>query len=851
MLNRPRHNSRANAVGVGAHHVQTLVAGAVLVVLGVIALTSWMLWDAHRAAWESAVRSQENVATAFEQDIARNLETYDLSLQAAIEGLRLDYIWKVSPAERHLILFDRAASAKHLGAILVLDERGNPLADSRDADTGINLGDRDYFLVHRDNPDVGLYISAPFRSRLTGQWSIGLSRRLNKPDGSFAGVVVGTLRLGFFRDLFDSVDLSPDVRIGLFQPDRRMVIGRPFAEANIGRDFSVAPLWRAYARSHQGVFEDASALDSIRRLFVYRQIGNYPLVLSVGVGTETIFAEWRQKAILVGLAIAVLIAVATVLGVRFLSELRRRDRAEREARESEHRYRLLADNSTDTIIRLDLSGVRRYVSPACRALLGFEPEEMLDIPLLAHVHPDDRPEAERALAALRAGAESVIVPGRLRHKDGHYVWVEGSMRLITDPGTREREIVSVVRDISARKSWEEELMRAKSEAETANHAKSDFLASMSHELRTPLNAVIGFSELLLLGNGGISAQQRDYVNHILQSGRHLLSLINEVLDLARIESGHIALSNETVALEPLLAEFAATLEPLASSKRVSITIDPLPRDCPAVKADRARLLQVLLNLGSNAVKYNHAGGWARISVSKALGNHVRITVTDGGKGIPADRQAEVFQPFNRLGAEWSGVEGTGVGLAITRKLVELMAGEISFESRVGEGTRFRVDLPQADTGAAQAATITGGDAADREGAALFPRRSLTVLYIEDNRASALLMRQIIATMPDARCLIATTGSEGVELAASHRPDLIIVDIHLPDITGYEVLQRLRANPDTAGIPLLALSANAMPADMQRGKSAGFYDYLTKPFAVTELINAIQGAKASTKASAAR
>ncbi|MBV8651832.1 MAG: PAS domain S-box protein, partial [Alphaproteobacteria bacterium] len=404
--------------------ITLLVAGAASVAVGVAALTAGILWDAHRLVWEHAVRSSQNLGVAFEQAIKRNIQIYDLSLQAAIEALKQPALWSMTPEERNLLLFDRAATAEHLGGMYVLDETGEIVFDSRSsvARRG-NFGDRDFFAYLRGHRDAGLYISHPFFARFDRKWSIAIARRLEHPDGSFAGVVVGSLRLSFFQDMFDAVDPGEDSGIALARTDDwTLLVRKPFNESEIGMDLSGGSLSRHFVTATTGVYEDVSLVDGMARLFIYRKVGDLPLVVTVLLSEDAVFAEWRHKAFSAGLAVSGLTALAGLLGWRFLVELQRRSAAEQIARESESRYRLLADHATDLILRVGLDGERRYVSPASRIVYGFTPDELTRTNVFLYLHPEDRGNLQAAHDALLAGADTARASARVRRKDGSYVW---------------------------------------------------------------------------------------------------------------------------------------------------------------------------------------------------------------------------------------------------------------------------------------------------------------------------------------------------------------------------------------------------------------------------------------------
>lgn len=374
----------------------------------------------------------------------------------------------------------------------------------------------------------------------------------------------------------------------------------------------------------------------------------------------------------------------------------------------------------------------------------------------------------------------------------------------------------------------------------ASQAKSDFLAGMSHELRTPLNAVIGFAELMRMNEGAepLTRRQSQAVEQILGSGQHLLSLIEEVLDLARIEAGKLSISVERVDPQLVVRQVCDNLRPAAEAAGVTLRA-PAPTAGLGVVADRTRLRQVLINLVSNAIKYNREGGDVLLEVRQTK-DGVALSVHDTGVGIPEDRKAELFQPFNRLGRETSDVAGTGIGLAVSRRLAEAMSGCLECASVEGEGSTFTLHLPLARP-AAQPMT-----------ASPIPTDSLpaaTMLYVEDNPSNIALMRHVAAALGPIQLHVAENGHEGLSLARDLRPDVILLDINLPGLSGFELKARLDADPLTRGIPTLALSASAMPGDIKRGKEAGFHDYLTKPLDIPAFAAALNRALGVTEVKA--
>ena len=395
-------------------------------------------------------------------------------------------------------------------------------------------------------------------------------------------------------------------------------------------------------------------------------------------------------------------------------------------------------------------------------------------------------------------------------------------------------------EIAERKRVEVNLIEAKSAAEKANLAKSDFLSSMSHELRTPLHAILGFAQLMESGVPSPAPSQKGNLEQILKAGWYLLELINEILDLATIESGRVTLSREPVSLVEVMLECRAMIEPQARIRSVGVIY---PRfEIPFfVLADRTRVKQVLINLLSNAVKYNKPGGAVVVecALSQSAPDSMRISIRDTGKGLTPEQLLQLFEPFNRLGQEGGLEEGTGIGLVMCKQLVELMGGAIGAESAAGVGSVFWIEL----------CTATGRQLTLPEAGRVVPLRPQApdgtplraLLYVEDNPDNLEMIEQLIARRPDLRLLCATDGLQGIESARAHQPEAILMDINMPGMSGMQAMRILRRDPSTAHIPIIALTANAMPHDIEKGFEAGFFDYITKPIKVEKFMETLDAA----------
>ncbi len=514
--------------------------------------------------------------------------------------------------------------------------------------------------------------------------------------------------------------------------------------------------------------------------------------------------------------------------------------AQRRLEESESRFRSMADAAPAYIWLSDRQGKPLWFNQRWLSHTGCSMEQELARRWSDRIHPEDMPRCRQALHQGLQRRQAYTVEFRLQAGQEREVWIadHGIPRIASD-GSMEG-FISYGWDMTERKAAEGALIAARNEAERANRAKSEFLSRMSHELRTPLNAVLGFGQLLESDRTEpLGPLQRSRVQELLRGGRHLLSLINDVLDLARIEAGTLLLDLAPVDLAALVQECIPMVEPAAAARGVVLSVRPGGPEAATVLADRTRLKQVLLNLLSNAVKYNRPEGRVDLRWA-AVGEAVRIEVCDTGSGLDAQQQERLFHAFERLDAGRSDVEGAGIGLALSKWLVDLMQGAIGVNSAPGEGSCFWVALAASASGLERAAPRQGGLPAELpavpEPVGPGALRPHTVLYIEDNEVNQILMQGMLAQRPLLRLLLAGHPEEGLALAWSERPDLVLLDIQLPDMDGFEVLRRLRADPRSRRIPVLAVSANAMPADRERAVQAGFVNYVTKPIDMPRLLS---------------
>ena len=468
----------------------------------------------------------------------------------------------------------------------------------------------------------------------------------------------------------------------------------------------------------------------------------------------------------------------------------------------------------------------QLANPAFADMHGYTVDEMEGMPLLEVFHPDVRAEVPAHIQAANTLGHMTFESLHIR-KDGSTFPVLVDATAVKDERGNVLYRAVNVQDISAMKAVEEGLHAARVEAQRANQAKSEFLSRMSHELRTPLNVILGFAQVLQLDE--LSPGQSESVGHILQAGRHLLALIDDVLDISRIESGKMALSIEPVAMGDAVEDVLKLMQPLADERGVTLTHPSRGSGCHAF-ADRQRLKQVLLNLVTNAIKYNTRGGSLVIECDDD-GARVHISVIDDGIGFPEDALGRLFVPFDRLGREATEVEGTGLGLSLCKGLVEAMGGTIEARANPGGGSIFTVQLNRADAPALTGHVDGGHPAAGRASRGV-------VLYVEDNLANFKLIEQVLSRRPGISVIPAMQGSLGLQLARDHHPDLVLLDLHLPDMKGDEVLQRLLRDPMTASIPVVIASADATQRQVERLLRMGARAYLTKPIDVPRLLETV-------------
>jgi len=665
---------------------------------------------------------------------------------------------------------------------------------------------------------------------------------VRNPDGRVIGIIGVGQRLQVVREWLLPIEI-PGGDFYVVDRKGQLVFHRTRARPEQVADYTHVPVVQRLRAGETGIAETQNPVEGEVRLTAYRTLPslgwgvvvyqNKNLALEY-VRTLTLLAAGGGLVLALGLAVLGVIAIRSrQRTARALVALEERRRTAEEAQEDLRRANAFLDSILENIpsmIFVKDAEELRFVrfNQAGEELLGHARADLIgknDYDFFSREEADFFTGKDREVLRER---KLLDIPQEPVETRGQGTRILHTKKIpILDHHGNPQYLLGISEDITELKEAQDALRQAKEEAERASRAKSEFLSRMSHELRTPLNAILGFGQVLEMDS--LDAEQRDSVGHILSAGRHLLGLIDEVLDIARIEAGRLTFSLEPVDMRMVLDEVRSMIRPLAEERRVEVRAESPAAGDLYVLADRQRLKQVLLNLLSNAVKYNREAGSITVWCAAAPDNRLRLNVRDTGLGIPPDKLGQLFTPFERLGAEATGVSGTGLGLALSKGLVDAMGGAIGVESTPGQGCLFwvelrRVEAPEADLEPFEHSEAPG----------LRVRRG-TVLYVEDNLSNLQLIERLLARRAGIKLLSAMQGRLGLDLAREHRPSLILLDLHLPDIHGREVLRRLREDARTRDIPVVVISADASPKEIERLRAAGARDYLTKPIDVRRFL----------------
>jgi len=818
-----------------------VLAGSFLALLALLSVQLGSLRESQLADAGSRLRVQVGVV---ETNLARQLWATDRLLVGLVEQMAAGQ----GPRARGEIgawLHRLERSNPGVRTITLLDAEGIVIAANRAELVGLDFGEREYFRsARRGNEARRLYVSAPFRTVL-GVLSLNVVHVLQDDQGRFAGAVAATLDPEYFSLLIGSVNFAPDVWSAIAHESGVLMLMSPPQPELEGRNLNVpGSMFARHLASEQKetLFRGMVTVTGDRRMIAQRTVRpletpvDHALVVAVSRSEAAVLAGWYELAAGAA-AMAGLVLLVSTLGLHWMHRAERRAGAR--LSESLDQLERIAKTAPGIICQLEQHPDGRLAVPFAtrplRPLLGFDADgqPVAAATLFSHVHPDDVATlsaaietSARTLEPLRCEFRSQVhgAPERWvevhflpqRRADGRVAWTG----LVTDATEQH----------AAR-----EARVALDAAQRASRAKSEFLSRASHELRTPLNAVIGFSTLLLgHPRQPLTREQREQIGHIELAGQHLLALIDDLLDVSAIEAGRVRAVIVDVPVAALFDEVMSTVREQAAQAGVSFDAHVTDPGL-SVKADRRRLKQVLLNLVSNAIKYNRKGGSVTLRAA-ATADQVALEVLDSGSGLTAEQQAHLFEPFNRLGAESRSVPGTGIGLTITKMLVELMHGRIDVSSSPGQGSCFAVRLA---AGQRVSEPVQDPDTLPRGLlAAGRPLPALSVLCIEDDPANARFIEGLLSMRPDIRLRVASSGGAGLEALREQLPDLLLADVHLGDVDGIELIQRVHADPSASGLRCIVLTADAMPVTLQRAGAAGVVACLTKPIDAARLLELV-------------
>jgi PAS domain S-box-containing protein len=821
---------------IATHRRARLTLGAAILImvlcLSLAAMDALEVWKARDRDMREAESSTTNLLEAIGSQAQDTFDVGAAMLAATAHVIRTEGL---EPAARQslndLLRTEIDQARPRIRSLAVLDPSGALIADSAPIEAGaLNYADRSYFQYHLGHPGRDLHIGAPILSRNDHLWIVTLSRRVDGPDGTLIAVILATIELDYFRTYYDTFDIGPSGAILLASTDGTLLVRRPFTDALVGRDLSKGALFGEYLpRAPAGVALARSSTDGVMRLNSYRRLDRYPLVVAAALAQDDILADWthEMRIHLAGMVAAVTLALA--LGFWVIREFRHRVRTELRAEQSAADYRLLADNSTDPILRLALDGTCLYASPACRTPLGIAPEDLIGTNVLPRLSQSNRPIVRAALDRLAGGEDRATIVVLIQAADGRDVELEANMqRAETDDGTP--EIVAVLRDITERQAAAAALQTARDEAIGANLAKSTFLATVSHEIRTPMNGILGFADILLRST--LTPEQRRAATLIQDSGNSLLAILNDVLDLSKIEADKLELERVPLCLPALADGAVSILRSEAELKHLALRLELAPDLPDWVEGDPTRLRQILLNLLSNALKFTDEGT-VTLAIQRA-GSRLRFAVSDTGIGIGKEQQSELFKHFSqphRSGGRRYG--GTGLGLAISKRLVEAMPdGEIGVESDRGAGATFWFEAALPEVTPPVSATAPALSESRPETVAA------RILVAEDLFINQAVIENIL-TDAGHSVRFANNGREAVEAACGEAFDLILMDMEMPELDGIGATRAIRALAgDQRGVPIIAVTANALESEARRCRDAGMNDHLTKPIDRAELLAVI-------------
>lgn len=792
-----------------------------------------------RHVLDAAERDVGNLSLAFQEQSFWLLSTVEQALRA----VRVAVEAGTPSVDLHQMLLRQQLPPELTLRIAVIDSTGyvvaateNPGPEARIT----SLIDEPYVVPHLDRDIGGILVAPPQRDRHTGQWLLPISMRLNRPDGGFAGVVLGTVNPLYLSAFYNQLDLGPDGTVTIVGTDglirARGSADRAAAAAALGRNIMGGPLLSRFREEPSGVFREHSRIDGVERVMGYRRIHDYPLIGMVGRSVPEVMAPWRHVLLwTVGGGLVATAAFCFFFWLLYKESGRRRVQA-RDIEEANRLLRLAEQVARVGHWRIDLRAGTVFWSDEIYRIHGLSKDSFTPgLENIDHLyHPEDRAELARLVAETRDSGEIYEAPLRLTRPDGEE-------RIIVARGVVERAVdgaalalFGVISDVTERVRQEQALTQARQEAEAAARAKADFLATVSHELRTPLNAVIGFADLLLATDLP-ERERRHYIRLQAEAGRTLLAVINDVLDFSKIDAGRLELEEIATDIVGLLQTCADLVQAMAAEKGLALVVEIAPDLPPWLMLDPTRVRQVVLNLLNNAVKFTQAGQVRlRAVLTQNSGETwLHVGISDTGIGVAPERQATLFEPFHQADASTARrYGGTGLGLAICKRLIGLMGGRIGLDSAPGRGSLFWIEIPlrQTDAPTHAPALPTPGSGADAVAS-----RPLSILVAEDLAVNQLLVRAVLERAGH-RVEIAADGVEALSVVQRRSFDLVLMDVQMPGMDGLEATRAIRALPAAVGrIPIIALTANALESEVERCRKAGMNDHIAKPIEADHLL----------------
>ncbi|MBS1139224.1 MAG: sensor hybrid histidine kinase [Proteobacteria bacterium] len=822
------------------------VIGWLIVVLSVVALVAYFMHTSFEQQSQKAQLEVENLSMLLERDVAANLEKVDLILRAAIdEYAGLNEKGAVDALAVDRFLARQRDRLKPLVAIRIANSAGAVILGT-DGGTGQSaiIEDRDYFMQLRDDPASGLLISKPVRGRISGKWAIILARRLPDVGGGFSGIALASVGLEHFTQQFSSLQIGQRGSVAMRGPDLALLARVPWNDAvadygstKISQDFRES----LEANPQVGVYvSGATSIDGIRRLHAYRLNPDYRFYINVGVPEDSYLAPWKHQ--LYGVLTLLLLFLGLSGGTVYMLYGYARRLGERE-----RMLRTIFDTSDGAIFLVDPAGKIVLANERMSAMWGLPLDALIGSEYVSLIHPEERNVGREKMLKLMASEipfvrlereyvkrDGTIFWGflcgrRLLDEQGNFVGLVGLITDIDEPKRNARELENyrqhleeLVRDRTA------QLEGAKDAAESANRAKSAFLANMSHEIRTPMNAIIGFAHLLR--RDGVTPKQADRLDKIMGSAEHLLAIINDVLDISKIESGKLVLESKPFRVVDVVERLVGLCAERAQSKGLAFRtmVGALP---PVLVGDCTRLSQALLNYVGNAIKFTEAGTITLRAVvleEDARALLVRFEVQDSGIGIADDVLSKLFRPFEQAdNSTTRKYGGTGLGLAITQRLAELMGGQAGVISELGAGSTFWLTARFGKIDAAAPGALAGlSGKVEAEGGSRL--RSARILLVEDDPLNREVAAVLIDEMTGVPVDLAENAEQAIAKVQTTTYDLILMDMLMPGMDGLEATRCIRALPGGVTTPIIALTANAFAEDRERCLAAGMNDHLAKP-----------------------